>query len=215
VIQRDSVNFWPSLVDIIVATLMMVVLSLFVQVLDSIENQETLSMELSKGRFVQELEKVFKESHDNGDIEWAWDPGKFLKITYNDRVLFQRCGYKIQSRGQALLDLQAEMLRSAIGTSHLREVQVEGHTDQVPIVRPCDVDCQGHLACWRPSNNWELSSARAISVAEMLRSRSGLDGGLFSANAYASYRPVSPDHDNLNRRIEIKVFFAPRISEAP
>lgn len=74
-------------------------------------------------------------------------------------------------------------------------LQVNGHTDKDPI-----------NTAQFPSN-WELSTARAISVVKFLESR-GVDPKRMSAAGFAEYQPLddgtSPDAYKRNRRIEMK-----------
>ena len=74
-------------------------------------------------------------------------------------------------------------------------LQVNGHTDKDPI-----------STAQFPSN-WELSTARAISVVKFLESR-GVDPKRMSAAGFAEYQPLdegtSPDAYKRNRRIEMK-----------
>jgi chemotaxis protein MotB len=116
-------------------------------------------------------------------------------------------------RGRMVIQLPQDILfqsgsasLSTEGTSTLREVgevvaglddrnyQVEGHTDNVPI------------ATERFPSNWELSSARAMSVIRVLLD-SGVSPGRVSGAGYGEHQPVapndSPDGRRLNRRIEI------------
>ena len=75
-----------------------------------------------------------------------------------------------------------------------RSFQVEGHRDNVPI------------STERFPSNWELSSARALSVVRIL-----IDAGVapehVSGAGYGEYQPVASNDDRdgrrLNRRIEI------------
>ena len=75
-------------------------------------------------------------------------------------------------------------------------IQVEGHTDNLPI----------HTE--RFHSNWELSAARAISVIKYLH-QNGIPQERLSALGYGEYRPVAPndtpEHRSLNRRIEILI----------
>lgn len=77
-----------------------------------------------------------------------------------------------------------------------RSFQVEGHTDDVPIRTD------------RFPSNWELASARALTVVrEMLDA--GLSAGRVSAASYGEYAPVAPNRTPegkaQNRRIQIVV----------
>lgn len=75
-----------------------------------------------------------------------------------------------------------------------REFQVEGHTDNVPI-----------STAQFPSN-WELSSARALSVVRLLI-QAGVSPESVSGAGFAEFHPVASNADaagrRLNRRIEI------------
>lgn len=75
-------------------------------------------------------------------------------------------------------------------------LQVEGHTDKIPISTPI-----------YPSN-WELSAARAISVIRLLI-EAGLPPARLSAAGFGEFRPIDPSDDvqayTRNRRIELKL----------
>jgi chemotaxis protein MotB len=81
-----------------------------------------------------------------------------------------------------------------LATLEGRSFQVEGHTDNVPIANAPF------------ASNWELSSARALSVVHVL-----IDGGVpperLSGAGYGEYQPAASNDDResrrLNRRIEI------------
>ena len=77
------------------------------------------------------------------------------------------------------------------------QVRVEGHTDNVPIRSA------------RYPSNWELSSARALSVVRYMAMTGGVDPARLSAIGYGEYRPIAPnttpENKRMNRRIEIYV----------
>lgn len=77
-----------------------------------------------------------------------------------------------------------------------RKFQVEGHTDNDPIKTP------------QFPSNWELASARAITVVRALVA-AGVAPERVSAAAYGEFRPVAPNQTaegkSANRRIEITV----------
>ncbi|MFL2998376.1 MAG: flagellar motor protein MotB [Candidatus Neomarinimicrobiota bacterium] len=85
----------------------------------------------------------------------------------------------------------------------LVEIRVEGHTDDLPLPKGYEYN-----------NNWELSSARALSMVQLLAQITRLDPSKFSALGYGEYRPlidVSQIRDKkernkaraTNRRVEI------------
>ena len=75
-------------------------------------------------------------------------------------------------------------------------LQVDGHTDREPI-----------RTALFPSN-WELSSARAISVVQFFVAQ-GVPPERLSANGFGEFQPIdkgaSPSANRRNRRIELKL----------
>jgi len=76
-------------------------------------------------------------------------------------------------------------------------VIVAGHTDDLPI------------STERFRDNWDLSSARAVSVIRELINRHGVDPSRLEAKGYADTRPLVAN-DSIanrarNRRIEIEI----------
>ena len=74
-------------------------------------------------------------------------------------------------------------------------INVVGHTDSMPMYSE------------RFPSNWELSVARASSVARFLMDEMELPGRQFVVSGYAFYRPVRPNNTvanrAANRRVEI------------
>ena len=76
-------------------------------------------------------------------------------------------------------------------------IQVQGHTDDIPI------------STNRFRSNWELSSARAVSVAHELLDEGKLDPNRFTVTGYADTRSLSENDSSegreRNRRVEIVI----------
>ncbi len=76
-------------------------------------------------------------------------------------------------------------------------IRIAGHTDDLPI------------ATHRFRSNWELSSARAVSVLHELLRFNDLDASRFEVAGYADTRPVVPNDSMgsraLNRRVDISI----------
>ena len=75
-------------------------------------------------------------------------------------------------------------------------LRVDGHTDRIPIFTA------------RFASNWELSSARAISVVKYLVEQ-GIPPERLAATGFGEYQPLDPRNDEVahrrNRRIEFKL----------
>lgn len=86
-------------------------------------------------------------------------------------------------------------------------VHVDGHTDNVPI------------ASGRFRSNWELSAARAASVAIRLLETSNLENSRFEIRGHADAKPLVPNDSAknraINRRIEIVLDYDRKPTEVP
>ncbi len=76
------------------------------------------------------------------------------------------------------------------------EIEVQGHTDNVPI-------SGGSIH----QTNWHLGAARAVSVLQYIQERADIEPELFQATSFGEYRPVAPNNTpegrRANRRVEI------------
>lgn len=77
------------------------------------------------------------------------------------------------------------------------KIKVQGHTDNIPI----------NSARFR--SNWELSAARAVSVAHQLMRGDYIDEDRFEVTGFADTRPLAPndnaDNRARNRRVEVVI----------
>ncbi len=126
------------------------------------------------------------------------DGKDWLEIAINNRILFPSGSTRLLPDATMLLSLLAEVL----GKFPV-PIQVEGHTDNVPIHTPAF-----------PSN-WELSAARAATVARLL-SRHGVAPQRLAATGYGETRPVA-SNDRAegraeNRRVVLRIFKTSRNS---
>lgn len=113
-----------------------------------------------------------------------------IKLTLNDNLLFGSGSARLTRHGIALLDKVVRI----IGPLD-RHIRVEGHTDNVPI------------STHRFPSNWELSTARAISVVKYMQNSGGIAPQNLSAAGYGASKPrVANDSEknrSKNRRVEI------------
>jgi chemotaxis protein MotB len=77
------------------------------------------------------------------------------------------------------------------------KIIVAGHTDNIPI------------STRRFRSNWELSSARAVTVVHAMLSNAAIDAGRFLIQGYADSRPLvdndTSENRALNRRVELVI----------
>lgn len=119
---------------------------------------------------------------------------KGLVITFVADVLFDPGKAKIKSEAKPILNKVATVLKENVPGLN---VGIEGHTDNVPI----------KYSGWK--SNWELSSARALSVLHYLINNEGVSPGRLSAIGYGEYQPVASNDTKegrrLNRRVEVVI----------
>ena len=121
------------------------------------------------------------------------------RFVFQSEVLFETGSAELGQEGRTQL---ARLARTLLDIS--REIpgeidwvlRVDGHTDNRPI-----------RTAQFPSN-WELSTARAISVVKFLISQ-GLPPGRVAATGFGEFQPIDSDDDEIayrrNRRIELKL----------
>lgn len=138
--------------------------------------QEVVKMKSIADNVLKAMESLVKE----GKVKVAQTP-RGLEIEINASVLFPP--------GEAYLQTQSLQVLSSVGrvlASIPNRIEVEGHTDNLPISSPIF-----------PSN-WELSSARASSVVRLFMD-TGVSGDRLTVIGYADHRPVGPNDNEINR----------------
>jgi len=118
---------------------------------------------------------------------------KGIAIMLRDPVGFASGSADLKDQGKEILKDISDVIKN----NPSLKVRVEGHTDDVPI----------HSN--RYGSNWELSSARSLSVVQLLSTQTGIQPQNMSAVGYGEYRPIvpnsSPENRAKNRRIQIFV----------
>lgn len=117
-------------------------------------------------------------------------------ITVADSVLFESGRADLRPEALPLLEALAAVVTK---TDHgmVKEIRVEGHTDNVPI------------RTLRFPSNWDLSSGRAVSVVRALTESYNVSPVLVSASGFGEFRPVAdnltPSSRAKNRRVELTI----------
>lgn len=198
---HTRINYWPAMIDMLTSLLMFFLLIYFVEHNFSAGSAELAVARQKQARFAEILKREFRREIAAGQVAYAADL-KRLQIRFGEGVLFLPGEHELLPQGRRLLGRLARVFHSldAHGAQLYEQIQIEGHTDDVPARR-----------AYYPHDNWELSTARATSVLRYLTrgARHPLDEHLMSVNGYAENRPVSRTR-SLNRRIEIRIYFSGR-----
>ncbi len=154
------------------------------ETLRSIEN-ETKRRNQIYANFVDRLRGMI----DGGQLTVSIEQGRIV-INLPDNILFTSGSASLNPAGREAL----EQIASVLGEFSDRRFQIEGHTDNKPI------------SSARFPSNWELSTARALTVVHLLTEQ-GVAPENISAAGFGEFRPRADNETDegrsLNRRIEI------------
>lgn len=135
--------------------------------------------------------------------------GDEIRLKLVDKVLFAVGDDQLTDKGKAVLD----KVGKALAEMPDKQVWVQGHTDDQPIVVPppkkdpkAKKGAKPEVPVVRFATNWELSAARALQVVHYLQDKVKLDPTRLAALAFSQYRPVSKTNKAANRRIEIVLY---------
>lgn len=114
-----------------------------------------------------------------------------VKITLSDSLTFESGSSELLPNAAIVLSKVANNIDNQI-----LEIEVQGHTDNMPIK---------NISIHK--TNWHLGAARAVSVVEFLQGNSVVDSDRFKASSFGEYSPVAENDTETgrrkNRRVEI------------
>ena len=159
--------------------------------LNRVLTSELFKLQKYKSEFFGKLSEALG---DRDDIQIKGD-----RFIFQSEILFDSGSVDIQTSGRVALSLIAKTiidLIDEIPTELNWVLQIDGHTDKVPI------------ATSKFPSNWELSHARALEVVKFFIGQ-GIPAERLSANGYGEYQPInlgnSREDLKQNRRIELKI----------
>ncbi|MDD5613534.1 MAG: OmpA family protein [Candidatus Omnitrophica bacterium] len=157
--------------------------------LKSEKNQEIRELEKAKAN----LEKRFEKEISGKELALSLEE-KGLVLRFVAEVFFDSGKSELRPEAFSMLDKVAAFLNSDMPD---RKISVEGHTDNVPI----------KYSGWK--SNWELSTARSLSVLHYLVDDKNLDSRRVQATGFGEYRPIlsndTKEGRQKNRRVEIVI----------
>lgn len=139
----------------------------------------------------RQLEAAMGAELKNHEVELSITPEGFV-------ISLKELGF-FNSGQAALLPGAAEKIEriANILSQHGLQLRIEGHSDNQPI----------HNAQFR--SNWELSTARAMSVLQLLVDDAGFDPTKVSVAGFGQYHPIAddstPEGRRMNRRVDLVV----------
>lgn len=146
------------------------------------------------------LTEKFKSMIDAGQLEVVIRKGR-INLKLPDNVLFPSGSKKLKKEGTAAIESVAATLKDMQD----RDFLIAGHTDNVPVGKGKGFD-----------NNWELSTARAVEVVQLLI-KSGVAPAQLSAAGFGEFDPIADNGTKegreKNRRLEI--ILLPKVEKIP
>lgn len=144
------------------------------------------------------ITEKFRALIDSGKLQVVMRHGRMV-VKLPASVLFSSGSAELSKDGQAAVADVARILKQFRD----RQFEVAGHTDNIPVSPTSPF-----------KTNLELSSARAVTVAQALE-KGGMNAAHLSAAGYAEFQPVASNAKEAgrqeNRRIEIVL--VPNLSE--
>lgn len=161
---------------------------------ESTSSSETAPLTTMKSAILQNIEN----ENDLQDVQLEMNANG-LMVTFSSSLLFEVGQFDLRPEFRETLK---KIVKTIIQSGPNYKIQVEGHTDDLPISNS------------RFKSNWELSAARAANIAAFIEQQ-GFESKNITAAGYSSSRPVahnrtpagapSPIGQKLNRRVVINV----------
>lgn len=140
------------------------------------------------------LDKVNEiiKNNDLKDIIRVRKENEGVVLQLSDSILFDSGKAQLKKSSTKILDVISTIIPKINN-----EIRVQGHTDNVPIYNS------------RYKSNWELSTARAVTVIQYFIESKNLNPERFSASGYGEYKPLVSNDSNenkaINRRVDILI----------
>lgn len=141
---------------------------------------------------LERMQQALREEIDNDLLSIGRNADGELVISFRHEAAFESGSAVLVGQYRRIIGKIAQLLSQTEGT-----IMVAGHTDNVPIRTP------------RFRSNWDLSTARAVSVVHQLLERGALEPDRMIAEGYADTEPLvpndSPENRARNRRVEVRL----------
>ena len=135
----------------------------------------------------KKVEKYVEERGLDDRVNLTLDP-KGVYFDIKEAVLFDIGSADLKDEGKEVLRSLTELFSKLDN-----EIVIEGHTDDIPI----------HNIKY--SSNWDLSTARAVSVIQYFIEEEHMPPGRMSAVGYGEYKPMVENSNDTNRMINRRV----------
>ncbi|MBR5598376.1 MAG: flagellar motor protein MotB [Lachnospiraceae bacterium] len=144
-------------------------------------------------KLAERIEEAIEESQMEDMIQLDFT-SQYVQLTLKGAILFDSGSAALKEDAMPVIEKVALILERYAES----EIEIEGHTDNVPI----------HTSKY--ANNNELSSSRALSMFDYLIEHTALEPAKIKHSGRGEYLPIAdnttPEGRAKNRRIEIKIY---------
>lgn len=159
---------------------------------DVVEAYEKQALAESE-KMAEQIEEAINRYGIQDEVEVKFN-ADYVLLNMNGALLFDSGKAEIRSEAYPLV----EKIGKIIEPYHQNIIEVEGHTDNVPI----------HSSKYEDNN--VLSMFRALTVADYLRDNTTLESAHIKSSGRGEYVPIAdnstPEGRARNRRVEIKIY---------
>lgn len=128
------------------------------------------------------------EANSFTDVIKVRDEDRGVVLQLDETILFDPGKADLKKKSQNVLNMVTKIVKDLPN-----DVLIEGNTDDVPMFNK------------EFQSNWELSTARAVSVVKYFVSTKNLDPTRFSVKGYGEYKPLVENNSTKNRTINRRV----------
>lgn len=162
-----------------------------VKPLELTAGEETKQEENEKLHSLMENIQSYIEARGLEKVITVQDEPKGIKLSLKDVILFESGSAELKGNSPAILGGLLDLIKGV-----QNPISIEGHTDNVPITG----------GTFR--SNWELSSARALSVLYFFE-QNGIPSNKLQFAGFGEQKPLYPndtvEHRQANRRVDIMI----------
>ena len=156
-------NVWMSVSDLMTG-LMVIFLFIAIAYISRVQSNQTVLTDYVETK--QKLHEKLVKEFEGDTLKWQMAIGKDLSMKFNNpTVLFKQGSWDLTPQFQAILDdflpRYFEILLNDSLRNNIKEIRIEGHTDNVPMPQ---LDSDPYIA------NVILSQRRSLSVLRYFRS---------------------------------------------
>lgn len=145
------------------------------------------SAEQTQEDLVKKLNETI-EANSFTDVIKVREEDRGVVLQLDETILFDPGKADLKKKSQDVLNMVTKIVKDLPN-----DVLIEGNTDDVPMFNK------------EFQSNWELSTARAVSVVKYFVSEKKLDPTKFAVKGYGEYKPLVENNSTKNRTINRRV----------